>query len=356
MGVLLSSLLVAKQLGNKNALTDRLCRINSKTNCDDVLNSPAAKLWGWLPWADVGLLYFSGGFLAVWLSSLSPSVLQLLHWVALLVLPYTVFSVYYQGFVLRQWCPLCLGVQLVLLLEGMLAITQLTMWPGLWQPYGFVLTAFLIPATVWVIVKPLLAGLPKSRQEHSELMRLKRDPDLFQALLRQQPQMPPIAAELYPIVLGNPDAEHTITMVTNPYCGPCAKVHKELEQLLVRNYTVKANLMFTCDGTGGLTTQVAVHLMALTQQDNVTQALADWYEQPQKNFDAWAKKYPVMANSMDWATVANRHRDWCLAANITVTPTLFVNGYKLPTQYRLVGLKWLINTLEPASTQQQLNV
>jgi len=47
-GLLLSGLLVANQLGSKNALTDRLCRLNERTNCDDVLNSPAAKLWGWL--------------------------------------------------------------------------------------------------------------------------------------------------------------------------------------------------------------------------------------------------------------------------------------------------------------------
>ncbi|WP_460913375.1 cysteine peptidase family C39 domain-containing protein [Spirosoma areae] len=92
-GLILSGLLVAKQLGSKNALTDRLCRINSKTNCDDVLNSPAAKLWGWLSWTDIGLIYFAGGLLTALLMGMQPPLRSGLHGLALLALPYTVFSV-----------------------------------------------------------------------------------------------------------------------------------------------------------------------------------------------------------------------------------------------------------------------
>lgn len=78
IGLMLSGLLVAKQLGSTNALTDRLCRINSKASCDGVLNSPAAKLWGWLSWADVGLLYFAGGLLILLLVGVSSDLRPLL--------------------------------------------------------------------------------------------------------------------------------------------------------------------------------------------------------------------------------------------------------------------------------------
>lgn len=354
MGLALSILLVAKQLGSKNALTDRLCRINSKTNCDDVLNSPAAKLWGWLSWTDVGLLYFMGGLLAVLAIDIQPAVQPLIHGLALLALPYTLFSVYYQGVVLKQWCPLCLGVQGVLLVEGIVATTQLIMLPGSVQPYLLMLTAFLLPTLLWVVVKPLLTNLPKSRREHDELMRLKRDPDLFRALLMQQPQMPPIPADLHPIVLGNPEAEHTITMVTNPYCGPCATAHKELEQLLSQNSNVKANIIFTGDGDNGPATKMGIHLLALAKQGDISQALVDWYGQPKKNFDTWIKKYPIISDSIGWQAVADRHRDWCWMSDVNVTPTMFVDGYQLLDLHSIGSVQWLINYLPIAASTKDL--
>lgn len=342
-GLILSTLLVAKQLGNQNKLTDRLCHLTSQTNCDDVLNSPAAKLWDWLSWTDVGLLYFAGGLLTVFTASVLSELRPLLYGIAIFTLPYTVFSIYYQGFVLRKWCPLCLGVQGILLLEGMLAIIQISPLPVLWQPYIFMLSVFLLPMLIWILVRPLLIYRIKNRLDHEELMRLRRDPDLFRALLMQQPQMPVISTDMCPIMVGNPEAEHTVTMVTNPYCRPCARTHNELERLIEQNHNLNASIIFVCDGTNGAATQVAVHMMSLVEQGRKLLALKEWYEQAEKNFDTWAQKYPIDSRRKDWVSITNEHNDWCLLANIEVTPTLFIDGYHLPKQYQLEDLRWLIN-------------
>ncbi|ADB36837.1 Vitamin K epoxide reductase [Spirosoma linguale DSM 74] len=363
IGFTLSGLLVAKQLGSKNAFTDRLCRINSKTSCDNVLNSPAAKLWGWLSWADIGLLYFAGGLLTLLVSPLDPkggvffpTSRPLLNGLALLAVPYTLFSVYYQARVVRQWCSLCLGVQVILLGEGIIAISERSTLPTVVAPYLLLMTAFLLPIIAWVLIKPVLLTAQKSRREHDELMRFKRNPALFRAMLMQQPQMPPIPADLNPILLGNPNAEHTITVVTNPYCGPCAKTHKDVVKLLDRNNNLNARILFTCDGADGLTTQVAIYTMALAEQGNESVALTDWYEQPEKNVDAWAKKYPVITDAARWVDAANQQRDWCMMAGIVATPTVYIDSYQLPTLYKLDRLQWLINELEPVLDNQQLPV
>lgn len=355
IGLFVSGLLVAKQLGNKNTLTDRLCGLSAKTNCDDILNSPAAKLWGWLSWTDVGLLYFAGGLLTL-LWPGNQSNLSLLHGLALLALPYTVFSVYYQARVARQWCTLCLAVQGVLLAEGTLAATQITGLPNTWQPYAALLMAFLLPTLALILARPLLLSQVKSQQEHGELMKFKRDPNLFRALLLQQSPMPPVPDDLHPVRLGNPDAEHTITMVTNPYCGPCAKVHGELEQLLISNANVKATIIFTCDGASGPETQMAAHTLALAERGEVAVALMNWYEQSAKSYSAWANQHPADTNRPDLMAVAEHHTQWCRAAGITGTPTVYVDGYQLPTAYRLGGIRWLINELEATNTKSVANV
>lgn len=345
-GLVLSGLLVAKQLGHASALTNRLCRINRKTNCDSVLDSPAAELWGWLSWSDVGLLYFAGGLLTILLAgNLSNvglfTVRSVLSLLALFALPYTLFSVYYQARVIRQWCPLCLGVQVVLLAEGVAAVTPLRSLPSVGQPHVIVLIAFLVPTLAWVLTKPLLVNVTQSRREHDELLRLKRDPDLFQALLMQQPKMPAVPDDLYPIVLGNPDAEHTITMVTNPYCPPCAKMHGELEELLERNANVKVNVIFlACDGPAGKLTTVAKHLLAVSGQKR---ALGDWYAFDRKDYADWSQRYPVANDDPQYVQLVQRHCDWCQRANVTATPTLFIDSYQRPKSYSLPQIRRFVN-------------
>jgi len=41
-------------------------------------------------------------------------------------------------------------------------------------------------------------------------------------------------------------------------------------------------------------------------------------------------------------TLVQQHCDWCQQANISATPTVFVDGYKLPELYRLEDLKWVL--------------
>ena len=342
-GLALSGLLVAKQLGHQNALTNRLCRISHKTNCDSVLDSPGAKLWGWLSWADVGFLYFAAGLLTVLSAGIVPTVRPLLHWLALLALPYTIFSIYYQARLVQQWCTLCLAVQVVLLTEGILAVTQLSQLPDTWQPYTVLLTVFLLPTLAWVLIKPLLTNATESQREHNELLRFKRNPDLFKSLLTLQPRMPTVPDDLCLITLGDPDAGHTITMVTNPYCPPCAKTHGELEQLIERNANVKVDVIFlACDGLAGRLTTVAKHLLAVP---NKKRALNDWYAFDRKDYADWSQRYPVANDDSDYVQLVQRHCDWCQQANVTATPTLFIDGYQRPDAYSLPQIGRLVNYL-----------
>ncbi|AQG78831.1 vitamin K epoxide reductase family protein [Spirosoma montaniterrae] len=344
-GLFVSILLITKLLGGKNALTERLCQLNAKTNCDDVLNSPGAKLWGWLSWADVGLVYFAGGLLAVLLTGYLPALRPLLLGLSLLALPYTIYSIYYQARVVRQWCTLCLLVQVVLFIEGGLAIGQQPAPPGNWQAYALLFIAFALPALGWLVLKPLLDNARQTQREHNELLRLKRDPALFQALLMQQPQMPPLPPDLHPIVLGNPNAEHTITMVTNPFCGPCAKAHEELEWLLAANASVKLNILFACGQDDSPARRVSKSLLALSQNTSSGTHVTDWYQNGRKDAGAWLKANSHQTANAWLSEQADHHYIWCEHANIDQTPTLYVDGYQLPDAYYIKDLRWLINCL-----------
>lgn len=73
----------------------------------------------------------------------------------------------------------------------------------------------------------------------------------------------------------------------------------------------------------------------------MTAALHDWYGQEQKEYEIWAKRYPISSNSIG-ATQIEKQKQWCKAINVSVTPTMLINGYKLPDQYQLIDLKYML--------------
>ncbi|ACT96441.1 vitamin K epoxide reductase family protein [Dyadobacter fermentans] len=346
-GLFFTGLLIAKQLGSKNDLTDRLCRINDKTSCENVLNSPGAKLFGWLNWSDLGLLYFAGGSSALLFTGEQHNEFNLLNALALLAMPYVAFSIYYQAYKVRQWCTLCLGVQVILIVEGVIALTQLKALPGHIQPYLVLLIGFLLPTIAWVIIKPLLDSRTQIRREHEELLALKRDPAIFKTLLIQQPQSPPISADIYPLVLGNPDAEIKITMVTNPYCSSCSRAHKELEQLVLQDENVSVTTIFSTTGDSSPATKVVTHLLALARHEtSARSALTEWYSQKEKDYNAWAKSHPTTTDPTEMMAICRNQRLWCHEADIALTPTIYINGYKMPEIYKLESLQWILKRVE----------
>ena len=94
-----------------------------------------------------------------------------------------------------------------------------------------------------------------------------------------------------------------------------------------------------------LPTTIAQHMIALSlfkDQSVVMRALNDWYGQSNKVYEIWAEKYPVIITEV--AKIACfKQNDWCKAVKINFTPTIFVNGYRLPELYQLEDLKYLIN-------------
>lgn len=88
-----------------NTSLRKVCQLGSKMSCDNILNSGAAKLAGLVNWSEIGLVYFLSTLLALTVSLVSGTFEEcvvLLAVVNLLALPYTAYSVTYQGLIAKQ--------------------------------------------------------------------------------------------------------------------------------------------------------------------------------------------------------------------------------------------------------------
>jgi len=346
-GLITSVLLLIQSIDTNNPLVQVLCKTQGKTNCNAILSSKAAKVFEGLSWSEVGFFYFAGTWLLLLFGGGSTAVWRVMAILNFISLPYTVYSIYYQARVAKQWCTLCCTVQALLWLEFFALITTFSkpLLPAMtWALLTTLLVCLLTPVIFWLIIKPFLLKLQQLQPLKNQLRRFKYNTELFNKLLNEQPKLVQPEEE-WCIVLGNPEACNIITMVSNPYCPPCSKTHKLLDDLLEQRDDLQARIVFTANNSeNDIKTPISRHLVALNEFEDkelVKQALNDWYEQKQKNYETWAKAYPVALNGVEYHKI-DKQNAWCQLAEVTATPTLLLNGYRLPDLYQLPDLKYML--------------
>ncbi len=349
-GVIVTALLLWYEVDKNNPALKKVCTGIVKGNCDAILNSKQAKLFSWLSWSEAGFFYFTGSLLAlVFANTHLAAAIAFLSWLSLLALPYTVFSIYYQWRVAKQWCVLCLVVQ-VLLIMGALHSIYFYQLPSIdVVPLSFYLVVvffFLLPALAWYAVKPSLLNLQKGKTQKREYLRLKFNTELFETLLHKQKKIA-VSANGLGIVLGNENAKHEIIKVCNPYCGPCSKAHPEIEKIIEENTDVKARIIFTAtNDEKDHSAKPVKHFLAIAALGNnkkTKQALDDWYSADKKEYQIFANKYPVNGEMKHQAEKLESMSKWCNEIEVHVTPTIFVNGNQLPDAYSIGDLQYFLS-------------
>nr|WP_295922511.1 vitamin K epoxide reductase family protein [uncultured Dyadobacter sp.] len=351
-GLVTCGLLIWYELDQFNPVAQKICKASKKVNCSAVLNSKAARIAG-VGWSSIGFVYFAGSNLLLLLNGpTSPASLSALAWLNALALPYTVFSVYYQWRIAKQWCILCLSVQAILFLQGIAALyggwhatfPVQTVWT---MPFMMiVVVSFLLPALALAFLIPAYRQLKTGKRDKTELNRLKHSSQIFEALLSRQKTVTEDPNGLG-IELGNPAAKHRIIKVCNPYCGPCAEAHAPMEELVRNNPDISVRIIFTASNAAGdVAAQPVRHFLAIGEKygpDTLHHALDDWYTAPHKDYDRFAAQYAVNGELARQDHKIDAMRAWCDATHISFTPTFFVNGHQLPEIYAASDLKYFLS-------------
>lgn len=346
IGIITSVLLLIQSVNANNPLIQQLCHGDTNKNCNAILSSKAAKVFDWLSWSEVGYFYFAGSFLAFLFNTDNTAILQILALLNIFSLPYTFYSIYHQGWVAKQWCMFCSTIQVLLWLEFFPLLTYLThplTFPNL-SDFSSIFVCFLIPFIIWIWVKPFLLETQKIDPLNKQINKFKYNIELFNRLLTDQPKYTSPDAD-WTVVMGNEEnPDKIITMVSNPYCNPCTRAHKVLNELLAskNNIQVRFIFMFTKISDDDKRMVVARQLLALDESQDksvVHKAMKDWYEERQKDFPTWSSTYPATNNNITTQKL-EKQRDWLNLTEITSTPTILIDGYKLPYPYDLKDLKY----------------
>jgi protein-disulfide isomerase len=213
------------------------------------------------------------------------------------------------------------------------------------MPLFVVAFAALFPIAGWYALKPFFLKAKDHNLYKNAYKRLQYNPEIFNSLLVQQARAADNWQQLG-ITIGNPQAPNTIIKVCNPYCGPCAKAHPKLEDVVEYNPNVNVRVIFTAQKSEhDPAAPIVKHLLAIAAQNDTArtqQALDDWYLLPQKDYELFAAKYPMNGELKEQDSKVEAMSTWCEEAEITATPTIFVNGYRLPENYDIEELRYIL--------------
>jgi len=352
VGLTASVFLVLHELKVHTPLVDKICGFSSKTDCDIVLSSNASKLFGWLNWADTGIIYFVGTLIYL-LTTLGTPSLSILAIISALSLPYPVFSVYYQAVKAKKWCPFCLIVQAILLVEFLLLFPALKTVTLTTIDLIQLFVSFLIPASIWLIFRAYKIKNDEQAKEHYSFMQFKRDPKIFSFLLKSSVHTESIKSEKS-LILGNPSAPVTVTAFLSLYCAPCAAAFKKLKVLMGNSSDVNINLIFSVyDDESSQRLINALYYLHKIKGDNATvDFLNKWYT---SNKSSRITLYEnIVLDSFDVAKqVRDENKKLFEKHKVAGTPTVYVNGYNYPTQYEYSDIEYYIDEIETITRESK---
>jgi uncharacterized membrane protein len=349
-GVYIGGLLLWYEVDKNNMAIQKVCKAGKNKNCNAVLQSPLAKLFGLISWSEIGFVYFTGGLLFLLFTSLSSGALSLIYLLSILAFPYVIFSLFYQWRVVKQWCLLCITVQMVLIAEFVVSFIEhsysFDVLSSVSPIQFFQLFFFFIGVLIlWLLIKPLLNASKETLKYKVEFTKIKHNPQLFEGLLSKQRKIQN-ENELLGFSLGNPDSAHKLVKVCNPYCGPCASMHPDIHHLLEVMPNLQLQIIFTATSKEADSRSFPVkHFYAILEEYGVEvldKALNDWYTSKEKDYHDFANKYPVKGKLEKFDGRLDEMAAWCHLNDISYTPTIFINGYELPGMYEVADLQYLL--------------
>ncbi len=334
-GVYVCYLLVLKQMNVHSKFADKICSTFSQSDCNNVLESNAAKLWGVLGWSEVGLGYFFSNVLMI---VFLPQLIPLMALINIFTLPYSFWSIWYQKLKAKQWCPLCLIVQV--LLWGILIVDVI--FGYLQLPGGIELQNTIVVGCIYILLiftfnllVPKLSEGNQVEQLRQEINSIKTNEIVFLTLLKNEPYYG-LDKSTSNIILGNHDGKILITVFTNPHCDPCARMHARIEELLKQNDELCIQYIFgSFHESLNSSNKFLIAIYQHYNMDETEKIYSEWFTKGKHEKELFFKKYLVNFENEKTETEFKKHELWKLNSMITSTPTIFVNGHKLPYNYKI---------------------
>jgi protein-disulfide isomerase len=182
---------------------------------------------------------------------------------------------------------------------------------------------------------------------------MKANEAVFTAILKQQPYYKTNDCNSV-IRFGNPHSKLHVTVFSNPYCKPCAKMHIRIEDLLKKvNNDISVQYMLSSFKEDLNSTNKYLIAACLFQNsprlegqgwsNEAMQILSDWFEKGKAQKDDYFKNFSLNMENPAIEEEFQKHEAWRQKTQLSATPTILVNGFQLPVSYKIEDIRYFTN-------------
>lgn len=358
IGLVLGCTLFTREFGMMPKILDTFCSFKKLSGCAKVVSAVESKI----SLSGLTFIYFIIQFLCIVCLSLIlkdiDRVGALLFFLSIPTLPVIVFSLIYQCCVIKIWCKVCLLIDLLLVGQICIFYTQfqsfdINFYSGV---HTVILSIFVIILFLLlvIIILNLYKSVFKLKLEERRLKQVFWDPDVFNHYLFKQPKLS-LEDHEDDLKVGCKGAPVKLILVIDLFCPSCWVAFQAIAEILLL-FPEKVNLVLRfSSGENAMPDLHAVpedYILAYFIEkikeekqnvDTLINLLNDWFKL--KNFKEFKQRYSLTgtADYVRSAEQGKRNREWIKSNNIDQVPMLFINGYKLPKQYRLNEMKILLH-------------
>ena len=343
IGILVCALLMQKQLLGKSLYGDRVCSLFHHADCNSILDGPKAKIFG-ISWSEVGLGYFIASILLTTLYQESVGIVAIINWIAMF---YGVWSIYYQWRIAKSWCVLCVITQIIIWLIGIVAIIACISAPLSFSIISCLLSCMTYGICILAVHHYAVAhDIEKARiRDVQQYRALKANNYVAKAIIEEQEYFD-TSLDDSSILFGNPEAKMRVTILSNPHCNPCARMHERIDRLLdscADNICIQY-IFSSFNEQLEDSSRFLIYCYDMNNIQSSREAFKKWYAGEKTNHEVITKKYSNQIHNVKTEEELNKHKEWRKRTKLSATPTILVNGFELPTEYEIEDLEMIAET------------
>lgn len=352
IGLLFSIAALKDLFGTKSKLLNDFCNITTSTSCSSIINSDKWKFFKYVNFSDLSIVFFSTQFIGVFFflfSGIESHFYYIQEILLLISVPIIFLSLYFQKFVENKWCPICLAIMSIIIVE--ISYLKLTMLPGSTfisiTSVGLFALILSFVSIFWRILKKNILKLKELKEFQFKANRFARNYEIFKNTLIAKGRM---ELTYSPIILGNKKSKIEIAIITNPFCGYCKEAHEILEEILnLYKDELKIKILINADIENAEEDKKILYRVLMSTylekgEKSFLKVLNNWFLNP--NLKRWIDA----GNSSLYEhekidTIYKSQHQWCIDNNSFQTPSLFINNYRYPKFYDRDNLKYFINDI-----------
>lgn len=354
IGLWLSIVLVRHEIGSTHSVFDEFCHKRESFDCEKVINSKASQLFNLVTLADLGCVYFVMGIISLILgvfSGLLYHIVTIIFYISACCIPFILFSVFYQKIVVKKWCPLCLSVMGIILLENILFLfygqTRLN-FTAFHPSIILMLFSFISSLIALQWIKQSSKNSYKLFNTIKSQLKLKRNPIIFASLFGHE------AFSSLPkddsFIIGEKESAITITTLLSPFCIPCKKTANEIIELIER-YPQLIQWHIRLDGVTSSEyaeiNKIQLNLVELYHKEDSSKVklsiIKDWFKE--QNFESFSKEHAIKSITKESISFFAQHVKNNSMLKTNKVPTVWINNCTLPQEYSIKDIPFLLTNM-----------